>query len=301
MATVLITGGKGLIGNHLCKRLQEKGYEIALLSRTRSRDEPIPTYLWDIDKYEIEKEAIADADYIVHLAGTSIGGKRWTAKRKRQIVESRIKTGQLIFHETKNQQGNLKAFISSSAIGYYGSETSDRVFTETDPPGEDFLGRTCRDWEHAADRFNDLGIRSVKIRTGVVLTRRGGVLQKMLIPMKTGVGSAIGTGKQYMPWIHIDDLCDIYIKAIEDVQMDGAYNAVAPDHLTNKAFTQSLANTLSRTLWFPNIPGFVMKLLFGKMSVILLQGSRVSSKKIHAAGYRFLFPTLNGALKQLLQ
>ena len=300
MATVLISGGKGLIGNHLCKRLQERGYEIAILSRARSKEKQILTYIWDIDKFEIDKEAIATADYIVHLSGTSIGEKRWTTKRKQQIVESRIKSGQLIFDEVRKQNKNLRAFISASAIGYYGAVTSNKVFSETDPPGDDFLGQTCRDWEHAADRFKDLGIRTVKIRTGVVLTKRGGVLQKMMIPIKTGFGSAIGSGKQYLPWIHIDDLCDIYIKAIEDAQMNGAYNAVAPEHLTNKAFAQSLANTLKRTLWFPNIPAFVMKLIFGKMSEILLKGSRVSSKKIQAAGYKFLFPTLEDALKQLL-
>ena len=300
MATVLISGGKGLIGNHLCKRLQERGYEIAILSRARSKEKQILTYIWDIDKFEIDKEAIATADYIVHLSGTSIGEKRWTTKRKQQIVESRVKSGQLIFDEVRKQNKNMRAFISASAIGYYGAVTSNKVFSETDPPGDDFLGQTCRDWEHAADRFKDLGIRTVKIRTGVVLTKRGGVLQKMMIPIKTGFGSAIGSGKQYLPWIHIDDLCDIYIKAIEDSQMLGAYNAVAPEHLTNKEFTQTLADILKRTLWLPKIPVFVMKLIFGKMSEILLKGSRVSSKKIQAAGYKFLFPTLEDALKQLL-
>lgn len=300
MAKVLITGGTGLIGNHLCTRLMENGYEIAILSRGISKDEQIRTYSWDLDKFEIDEEAIASADYIINLSGTSIGEKRWTKKRKQQIIESRIKSGQLIFNEVRKQNINLKAFISASAIGYYGSITSDRIFDETDPPGNDFLGQTCRDWENTANKFNDVGIRTVIIRTGVVLTNQGGALSKMIVPIKAGLGAALGTGKQYFPWIHIDDLCNIYIKAIEDSQLTGAYNAVAPEHLTNKEFTRSLADNLGKRLWLMNIPAFVMRLIFGKMSEILLKGSRVSSEKIQAAGYKFQFPGLESALKHLI-
>lgn len=300
MATVLITGGTGLIGETLTKSLQERGFEVAILSREKSLNRQIPTYSWDINKTEIDKEAIAAADYIVHLSGANIGAKRWTKKRKQIIVESRIKSGQLIFDEVTKQNKKLKAFISASAVGYYGAVMSDRIFNETDPPGDDFLGQTCSDWERVADRFAELGIRTVKIRTGVVLTKQGGALSKMLVSIKSGFGSPIGTGKQYMPWIHIDDLCGIYIKAIEEVQMVGAYNAVAPEHITNKVFTQKAAKILNRPLWVPNIPSFFMKLVFGKMSEILLQGSRVSAEKIQTAGYRFLFPGIESALNQLL-
>jgi uncharacterized protein (TIGR01777 family) len=301
MSTVLITGGKGLIGKQLSKRLKDRGYEVAILSRTRTKDEQLLTYIWDINKFEIEKEAIATADFIIHLSGSSIGEKRWTTKRKQEIVDSRIKSGQLIFDEIRRQNKNLKAFISASAIGYYGTTTSNKTFYETDPPGDDFLGRTCREWERVVDGFKNIGIRTVKIRTGVVLTKRGGALSKIKIPIKKGIGSAIGTGKQYIPWIHIEDLCGIYIKAIEDTQMLGAYNAVSTEHLINKQFTQTLATILKKTLWFPNIPAFVMKTLFGEMSEILLQGSRVSSAKIQTTGFKFQFPGLEGALKQLMQ
>ncbi|NOY48819.1 MAG: TIGR01777 family protein [Chlorobi bacterium] len=299
MATVLITGGTGLVGRHLCKKLQEKGYDVAILSRTKKQEVATPTYTWDLDKKEIEKEAIDTADYIIHLAGANIGDKRWTSKRKLLIINSRVKTGQLIFSKIKEQNKELKAFISASAIGYYGTITSDKIFTETDTPANDFLGDTCRQWEQSTDRFKDLGIRTVKIRTGVVLTRQGGALSKMLTPVKMGVGSAIGNGRQYLPWIHIDDLCNIYIKAIEDVQMDGAYNAVAPDHKTNKEFTRTLVRVLKKPFWFPNIPAITMKLIFGKMSEILLGGSRISVDKIKATGYNFLFPELETALTDL--
>lgn len=298
--TVLITGGTGLVGEALTKSLQERGFEVAVLSRERGNHQQLPSYIWDIDKSQIDKEAIAAADYIVHLSGANIGAKRWTKKRRQQIVESRTKSGQLIFDEVKKQNKNLKAFISASATGYYGALTSDKIFSESDPAGDDFLGRTCREWELAADRFSELGIRTVKIRTGVVLTKQGGALSKMLLPIKAGFGSAIGSGKQFLPWIHIDDLCGIYMKAIEDAEMVGAFNAAAPENITNQVFTQKAAKNLKRALWVPKIPAFFMKIMFGKMSEILLHGSRVSAQKIQAAGYRFLFPGIESALKQLL-
>ncbi len=301
MTRVLITGGTGLVGKHLCKRLQEKGYDVAILSRTGKQEAAIPTYTWDPDKKEIEKKAIETADCIIHLAGTNIGDKRWTDKRKHLIIDSRIKTGQLIFSKIKEQNKYLQTFISASAIGYYGTIISDNIFTETYPAANDFLGDTCRKWEQTADRFKELGIRTVKIRSGVVLTRQGGALSKMITPVKMGIGSAIGTGSQYLPWIHIDDLCNIYIKAIEDTRMNGAYNAVAPDHKTNKEFTRTLARVLKKPFWFPNLPAIIMKLMFGKMSGMLLRGSRISADKIKATGYKFLFPDLEIALTDLIK
>lgn len=300
MATILITGGTGLVGRHLCRKLKEKGYSIALLSRTRQHHSDIPTYAWNLDNNEIEKEAIKTADYVIHLAGANIGDKRWTNKRRQLIIDSRVKTGELIFDKTKESNIKLKAFISASAIGYYGAITSDKIFCETDPPSNGFLGETCLQWEQSADRFRELGIRTVKIRTGVVLTKQGGALAKMITPVIMGIGSAIGNGKQYLPWIHIDDLCGIYIKAIEDTQMNGVYNAVAPDHKTNRDFIRILASVLKKPFWFPDVPAIAMKIMFGKMSGILLKGSRVSSDKINAAGYNFLFPDLENALTDIV-
>ncbi|MCF6268274.1 MAG: TIGR01777 family oxidoreductase [Melioribacteraceae bacterium] len=301
MVKILIAGGTGLIGKHLCKRLQEKGYDVAILSRARNKKGTIPTYIWDLEKKEIEKEAINRADCIINLAGANIGEKRWTDKRMQLIIDSRIKTGELIFSKIKEQNKDLKTYISASAIGYYGTKTSDKIFTETDPPSKDFLGETCRRWEQTANKFQELGIRVVKIRTGVVLTSEGGALSKMIIPVRMGIGSAIGKGNQYLPWIHIDDLCKIYIKAIEDIEMEGAYNAVAQDHKTNKEFTQILARVLKKPFWFPNLPAIIIKLMLGKMSEILLSGSRISSDKIEAAEYNFLFPELEIALHNLLK
>jgi uncharacterized protein (TIGR01777 family) len=300
MATVLITGGTGIVGKHLSNKLKEKGYSVAILSRAIHLATDTLTYTWNIEKKEIEEAAIKTADYIIHLAGVNIGDKRWTSKRRQLIIDSRVKSGQLIFDKVKENKNKLKAFISASAIGYYGTIISDKIFSETDPPSNDFLGETCRQWEQSADKFDKLGIRTVKIRTGIVLSSQGGVLEKMILPIRAGIGSPIGSGKQYMPWIHIDDLCNIYIKAIEDEEMTGAYNAVSPDFITNRDFMMTLARLLKKPFWFPAIPGLLLKLIFGRMSEILLKGSSVSSEKIIAAGYKFRFTNLKSALADLL-
>lgn len=301
METVLISGGTGLVGRHLSKKLKQKGYRVALLSRVKKTDADIPTYSWDIDKQEIDIEAIETADYIIHLAGANIGDERWTKKRKQLIIESRVKTGQLLYDKVKETNKKLKAFISASAIGYYGAITSDLIFNESAAPANDFLGNTCHLWEQTADRFTELGIRTVKIRTSLVLTEHEGALAKMIAPIKMGIVSALGNGKQYMPWIHIDDLCGIYLKAIEDTEMNGAYNAAAPAHTTNKEFTMTLARVLKKNYRFPNVPAIALKILFGGMSEILIKGSRVSSDKIIKSGYNFLFPDLESAIKNLVK
>ena len=300
MEKILISGGTGLIGKHLSKKLRDKGYSVALLSRAGHHDAVIPTYVWDIENNKIDKEAIETTDYIINLAGENINKNRWTNKRKQIIIDSRVKSAQFLFDKITDNKNKLKAFISASAIGYYGTITTDKIFSETDPPSNDFLGETCRQWEQSADSFEKLGIRTIKIRTAIVLTKQDGALAKMITTVKFGIGSAIGSGKQFLPWIHIDDLCDIYIKAIEDTQMNGAYNAVSPEHNTNRDFMKTLAHVLKKPFWFPAIPAFIIKLIFGKMSEILLNGSRVSSEKIIKAGYCFKFPDLKTALSDLL-
>jgi uncharacterized protein (TIGR01777 family) len=215
-------------------------------------------------------------------------------------VDSRIKSGQLIFQKITENKHHLKAFISASAIGYYGAVTTDKIFVETDHPSQDFLGETCRLWEESANRFESLGVRTVKIRTGVVLTYQGGALAKMITPVKAALGASIGSGKQFIPWIHIDDLCEIYLKAIENNNMHGAFNAVAPEHKTNREFSETLTKVLKKKVWFPNIPAFILKIIFGKMSELILNGSRVSSNKLIKEGFQFKFPDLKSALEDLI-
>jgi len=301
METVLVIGGTGLVGRHLCKRLREIGYKITILSRTSKQENITSIYSWNLEKKEIEKEAIETADYIINLTGANISSKRWTSKRKQLIIDSRVKTGELILNKIKEHNKKLKAYIAASAIGYYGTITSQKIFTETDPPANDFLGEVCRQWEQTSDQFVELGIRTVKIRTSIVLSKQGGSLAKMATPIKLGIGSSIGSGKQYLPWIHIDDLCGIYIRAITDEQIEGVFNAVASDHKTNEDFNQTLAYALKKTLWVPKIPAIVLKLIFGEMSEIILKGSRISNQKIKETGYSFLFPNLNSALTDLFK
>jgi uncharacterized protein (TIGR01777 family) len=300
MENVLITGGTGLIGTHLAKKLEERGYKVTLLSRKKDLDNYSQVYSWDPEKNLIDTEALVSADYIIHLAGAGIGDKRWTKRRKQLIIDSRVMTGNLIFNKVKETGIKLKAFISASGISYYGSITSEKIFRETDPPGEDFLANVCLQWEQMADRFEESGIRRVKIRTGIVLAENGGALQRMITPVKFGIGSALGQGNQYIPWIHIEDLCNIYIRAIEDSEMSGAYNATSPHHITNRDFVRSLARVLNKPFFAPPVPAIIMKLLFGEMSEILLNGSRISSEKLTKSGYSFAFPDLGNALKDIL-
>ncbi len=299
MTQVLISGGTGLIGKALNAKLQAKGYTVALLSRAgKSNDK---SYQWNPQNNQIDPEAIASSDYIIHLAGANIAEKRWSASRKEIIIDSRVQSAKLLFEEVKKQQKKLKAFISASAIGCYGAVTTDEIFTETSHFANDFLGQICHKWEASAKQFQTLGIRTTIIRTGLVLDRQGGVLAKIRTPVKLGLASALGTGKQYMPWIHIDDLCDIYIKAIEDSQMQGAFNAAAPDFQTNKSFTQTLAQVLHKIYFLPNTPAFILKLALGERSKLLLKGSRISSEKLISYHYKFKYTKLEEALKSLLK
>ncbi len=298
MASVLVTGGTGMIGKHLCRKLTDKGYKVKVLSHRKNVHTEYDVYYWDPDNREIDKNALQNTDHLVHLAGTNISSKRWSKKRKQEIVESRAGTSRFLYETISKLKKKPTAFISSSAVGFYGSATSEKIFNETDQAASDFLGETCREWEEAADLFDSLKIRTVKIRTSLVLAKEG-PLSKIMLPIRMGIGSPFGTGLQYMPWVHIDDLCSIFILAIEDSKVVGALNAVAPDHKTNQEFTKIVAEVLNKTLLLPNVPTLVLKTLLGEMAVIALNGSRVSSEKIINAGYAFKFPSLEKALEDI--
>ncbi len=199
VSTVLVCGGSGLIGTHLCNKLTALGYQIKILSRTGNPQSSIPVYTWNPEKKEIDTRALENVDYIINLSGTNIGEKRWTKRRKQLIISSRTETAGLLFDKIKENKNVLKAYISASGINYYGTTDEDRIFKETDPPGNDFLGSTCLQWEKAADQFSKLDVRTVKLRCGVVLSHRGGALDKMLVPVKMGIASAIGFRKTISP------------------------------------------------------------------------------------------------------
>ncbi len=298
MATVLISGGTGLIGNKLSKMLREKGYDVRILSRQPSKNN---YYIhWDIDRNFIQENALLNIDTIIHLAGEGIADKNWTEERKKEIIDSRLNSTRLLFDLLSKKNHQVHQFISASAIGYY-SERGDELMFEDSNSSNDFLGTTCALWEKEVDKISTLAIRTVKIRTGIVLSTQGGALKKMVIPFKLGFGSALGNGKQWMSWIHEDDLCNMYIYAIENKKLNGAYNAVAPNPVTNNEFSKTLASVLKSPYWFPRIPTFILKLLFGEMSVVVLGSTRVSSEKIINAGFIFRFENLKDSLLNLFQ
>ncbi len=300
MERVIISGGTGLVGKHLSKKLLEKGYSVAVLSRNVEIFNEIPVICWNPEKNELDTSSISSADYIIHLAGANIGSKRWTKKRKEIIVNSRTQSGYLLFERISRLNIKPKAFITASAIGYYGSVTSGKIFVETDLPSHDFLGNTCYQWERVADRFEEYGIRTVKIRSGVVLSAKGGILPKLSKPARYGIGIVSGNGNQYMPWIHIDDLCNIFIRAIEDKSMTGAFNAVAPDFTTNYDFGKALVSYYRKHFLILKIPAFFFRIAFGEMADIFLKGTRVSADKILSTDYRFIYPGLKNAFPDIL-
>lgn len=299
METVLITGGSGIIGKRLSEMLVEHNYTVRHLSRSSTGNEKYPTYVWDIAKKHVDEAALKDVDFIIHLAGENVGGGRWTAKRRKKIISSRIDSANLLYEKLNGKP--LKAFISSSGISYYGSVTTETIFKEDDPKGHDFLAEVSVKWEAAAFQFNPKTDRVVALRTGVVLSPQGGALEKIRKPIQMGMGSALGSGKQYMPWLHLEDICGIYLKAVQDAQMEGVYNAVSSEHCSNLEFTRTIAQVLGKKIWAPKVPAFLLKLLFGEMAVIILEGSRISNEKIKQAGYTFKFNTLTEALTDLLK
>jgi hypothetical protein len=295
---ILITGAGGLIARELARRL-EKDYTVRFLTRKKKHNNE---FEWNIQEKTIDDTAFEGVSHIIHLAGANISEKRWTNERKSELISSRVDSADLIVKTLQKKKIKLKSFISASGINYYGTKTTNTIFTENDGPGNDFLSEVVVLWERAADQFKEqnLAERVIKLRTAVVLSEKDGALKKMLPTIKMGIGSPLGSGKQYMPWIHIDDICSIYEFALKNQGMDGAYNAVSPQHTTNENLTKKIAEVIRKPLFMPNVPGFVLKLVFGELADALLEGSRASAGKIQKAGFEFNFPDLKNALENLL-
>ena len=298
--TVLIAGGTGLVGTRLTELLLEKNYEVRHLSRTVKGNETVPTYPWSVDEQEIDPEALKGINHVVHLAGAGVADERWTDSRKQLILDSRVDSTALLIQGIKEHNPKIKSFIAASAIGIYGSDTGHETITEGSKPGKDFLARVTVKWEAASDPLKEMGIRLVKLRIGIVLSTAGGALPKLIQPIKLGMATALGSGKQYMSWIHIDDLCRMFIHAIEHEQLQGAYNAVGPKPVNNETMTRSIAKLLDRPMFLPNAPGFALRLAMGEMASIVLGGNKVSSRVIEDTGFIFEYPDHKSALKSLL-
>ena len=307
MATILITGGTGLVGRALCKALQERGYDIIILTRKIKSiaHSPQPADRirydeWNVDAQIIDKDAIAKADYILHLAGAGVAEKRWTKKRKKEIIDSRVKSGQLIVESLRNIPNKVKAIIAASAIGWYGADPvvpNPDPFKEDAPADKEFLGDTCRQWEQSIEPVAQLNKRLVKLRIGIVLSKEGGALKEFIKPLKFGVAAILGNGKQMISWIHIDDLVSMFITSVEHEKISGVYNAVAPAPVSNKELTLQLAKSKMKFYLPFYVPSFILKLMLGEMSLEILKSATVSSAKIQQAGFSFRFPDIKTALQ----
>jgi uncharacterized protein (TIGR01777 family) len=295
---ILLTGGTGLLGRKLTERLLNKGYMVSHLSRSPGTHPNVTTYLWDVSKGEIDEACINGIDTIVHLAGANVADGRWTNKRKEEIIKSRTKSIGLIYKLLKKKEHKVTAVISASGTGYYG-DRADQLLTEDSAPGTDFLANCCLQWEHAVDAGESLGLRIVKFRTGVVLDANGGALAKLAAPVKFGFGAPLGNGKQWMPWIHEEDVIEMYVYGIDNENLAGDYNMVAPNPVTNKQLTKAVATELHRPLWLPKVPAFALQLALGEMAVMVLNSTKVSAQKIEEMGFKFKYPTLMWALKEI--
>lgn len=295
---ILITGGTGLVGRLITEELLNRGYSVSHLSRKPGNNPKVKTYLWDVYKGNIDERCLEGADTILHLAGENIADKRWTDKRKKEIIDSRTKSIGLIYQLIKNKPNQVNTIISASATGYY-SNRGDELLTEGSTPNNDFMAQCCMEWEDAVDKGKELGLRILKFRTGVVLNKNDGALLEIAKPIKFGFGAPFGSGRQWIPWIHWQDAVDMYLFAIEKINLSGVYNMTAPNPVTNKRFTKALGKQLRRPIWPINIPAFVFKLFMGEMSTIVLASTRVSAEKIEKDGFTFKYPELTGAFKQI--
>lgn len=297
---VLITGATGLIGTELVSSLLSKGHSVNCLTTSRDKIISKPNYYcyhWNPQKGQIDENCLINVDAIVHLAGATIS-KRWTKAYKKEILDSRIQSAELLYKTLKNNPHQVKHFVSASATGIY-PESHQKIYDETTTEKDSgFLAEVVVKWEESANQFDALHLKVSKIRTGLVLAKQGGALPAMAKPIKFGLGAKMGSGLQVQSWIHLHDLVRLYVHLIEN-ELEGVYNGVAPNPVTNAELTKQIANTLHRPLWLPNIPEFLMKLILGEMSFLLFSSKNVSAQKVLKSDFSFQFPTLEEALRDI--
>lgn len=295
---ILITGGSGLVGKYLAKELRARKHEVRILSRSKS-EKPYE-YYWNLEEKIIDEKALENLDSIIHLAGATVS-KNWTNAYKKELYSSRIDAANLLLDYCKRKEIHLKSFISASGINYYGTFTSDKILNENSGIlHKDFLADLSVEWEKSAQQFQQISDRVVCLRTAVVLAKNGGAFEPLKKLTNLNLASAVGSGNQWMNWIHIEDLVNMYIYAVENSELKGSYNAVAEEVPTNSDFMKTLAK-VSNNFFLPiNVPGFVLKTVFGEMSEILLTGTRASNKKIKSEGFDFKYSEMKTAFESLL-
>lgn len=291
---ILVAGGTGYIGKNLISCLTETGYKFSVLTRKKLSDKQNVNYFhWDVEKGFIDKKAFKDVEAIINLTGANLAAKRWTKNRKKVILNSRVDAVDLLYHYVSSNSYPIKSFVSSSAVGYYGAVTTNQIFTETSKNGKDFLASVCQKWENSVQQFKNIDCRIVILRQGIVLGKEADIYKKLALFAKWGINPAVGNGKQYLPWIDVGDLVRLYLFSIENNTLRGVYNAVSSEHISMNNFTKKLLLSFNKKSILPNVPAFIIKLLLGEKSIMVLEGSRVSNQKIKDSEFRFKIKASN--------
>lgn len=295
---VLITGGSGLIGKVISQQLLAKGHQVVWLSRKANSSNAIKTYEWNPETGYCDANAFEGVDAIINLAGAAVNAK-WTPTYKAMILNSRVDSLNTLYQAIMANDIRVKILISTSGVGFYPNSFTE-LFSEESEQGSGFLSKVCHKWEQAALQFENIGIRTSIVRVGVVLSDKGGALKEMARPVKFGVGSPLASGKQWMPWIHVEDIAAVFIHLLENDQA-GIFNGAAPNSLTNRDLTKHIAKNLKRPMFMPNVPAFVLKLIMGETASIALSSTKVSAQKLLDSGFVHQYPDIDQALSQLFQ
>lgn len=297
----LVTGATGMIGQYLCALCKRKGHEVNFLTTSPDKithDLDYQGFYWNPETGEVDKECLRNVDKIIHLAGANVA-KRWTKKHRKAIVDSRVKTAQLLFDLLSEQPNEVTQFISASAIGIYPGSISQLYDEDSKEIDNGFLGEVVMKWEAAADQFKHLGVGVTKIRIGLVLAANGGILNEIKKPIQNGIGAPLGSGKQWQSWIHIDDLTRLFLFVAEEEQA-GLFNAVAPHPVKQRNLMRAVAKRLERPLFMPPVPPFLLKLALGDMAIMALSSQLVMSKYLQRIHFRFKYHHVQKAINDLL-
>ena len=287
-----------MIGYKLITELHKRGHTISILSRKARIIENAKVFLWDVDKQEIDLKCMTGVDTIIHLAGENISEKKWTKERKQELIHSRTASAKLLYKAISATNSSIETFISASAVGYYGNR-GDEILQENSSSGTGFMATCCKLWEDAVDEGISLDLRIVKFRIGVILAKGKGALASLEKPIRFFAGAALGSGSQWMPWVHIDDIITMFSDAVDDEHFEGTYNACAPFPVTNATLTKAVACQLKRPVWPFNVPEKVLEMLLGKMSAIVLNSTNTSAQKMLNTGFTFKFTHLDDALSDI--
>lgn len=299
MKRVLIAGGSGLIGQNLTDILVAKGYKVGILSRSKKESKRVTYHVWDLNAQTIDPEVL-EYDYVVNLTGAGIASEKWSEERKKVIIESRVKSAKLLL-DTFKKGNKLKAVVNASAIGYYGDSGENLVDENSPVQTQEFLSEVCQIWEKAAETLNEICDRLVIVRIGTVLSDEGGALDKIVPPIKLGMANYLGNGKQWMSWIHIDDISRMILFFLENEKTKGIYNGVSPYPERNIDFTKKLKKVVNRFAIVLPAPSLGVKAIFGEMARLVLNSNKVSSQKIQDAGFQYEFAELKDAVRDLFK